>query len=285
MLYDKAISLLIFDGNPDGRVMCELSNWNGRLYKVARSDLQWFLKRTDARNTGVYFLFGKNESLEDALYIGEAEEVGRRVKQHLDDAFEWNECIVVISKDDHLNKAHAKFLEYSFYCMARKAARSDVINATVPTCPSMSEYDRAMLREFIDNTRFLVSTLGNKSFDPIVTEEGEDIKGDEGAEVFLITAPRGADAKGILVPEGFAVFKGSRIAGATVPSMPPNLVRLRDRLIQEGVVDDLFRFTKDYLFTSPSLAAAVVLGRSANGRIEWVNQEGLTIKAKESAQQ
>lgn len=66
--------------------------------------------------------------------------------------------------------------------------------------------------------------------------------------------------------------------------MPPNLVRLRDRLIQEGVVDDLFRFTKDYLFTSPSLAAAVVLGRSANGRIEWVNQEGLTIKAKESAQ-
>ncbi|MFR3336030.1 MAG: DUF4357 domain-containing protein [Pseudoruminococcus massiliensis] len=32
------------------------------------------------------------------------------------------------------------------------------------------------------------------------------------------------------------------------------------------------------MFTSPSLAAAVVMGRNANGRTEWKNEEHKTIK-------
>jgi len=36
--------------------------------------------------------------------------------------------------------------------------------------------------------------------------------------------------------------------------------------------------SQDYVFTSPSTAAAVVLGRSANGRIEWKDARGRTLK-------
>lgn len=39
-----------------------------------------------------------------------------------------------------------------------------------------------------------------------------------------------------------------------------------------------YRFSQDYVFTSPSTAAAVVLGRSANGRIEWKDAQGRTLK-------
>lgn len=35
-----------------------------------------------------------------------------------------------------------------------------------------------------------------------------------------------------------------------------------------------YRFSQDYVFSSPSTAAAVVLGRSANGRIEWKDAKG-----------
>ena len=38
------------------------------------------------------------------------------------------------------------------------------------------------------------------------------------------------------------------------------------------------------LFTSPSLAAAVVMGRNANGRTEWKTNEGITIKQIEENQ-
>jgi hypothetical protein len=36
---------------------------------------------------------------------------------------------------------------------------------------------------------------------------------------------------------------------------------------------------QDYLFDSPSTAAGVLLGRSANGRIEWKNEQGQTLKS------
>ena len=53
--------MFIFDGNPNGRIMCELSNWNGRVYKISRNELPEFSQRDDSENTGVYFLFGKQE--------------------------------------------------------------------------------------------------------------------------------------------------------------------------------------------------------------------------------
>ena len=38
MGFNKTIQMCIFDGNPNGRIMCELSNWNGRVYKISRND-------------------------------------------------------------------------------------------------------------------------------------------------------------------------------------------------------------------------------------------------------
>ena len=58
-IFNKTIQLFIFEGNPNGRIMCELSNWNGRVYKIARNQLSEFSQRTDSTYTGVYFLFGK----------------------------------------------------------------------------------------------------------------------------------------------------------------------------------------------------------------------------------
>ena len=151
MAFSKTIQMYIFDGNPNGRIMCELSNWNGRIYKVSRNELSVFSQRADAENTGVYFLLGKDENNTDTVYIGEAEKVCTRLKQHLHDADYWSDAIVVISKDDLLNKAHVKYLENRFYCLAQDSGRAVIINSTVPTCSSISEYDEAMLQEFIIN--------------------------------------------------------------------------------------------------------------------------------------
>lgn len=149
LAFDKTIQMYIFDGNPNGRIMCELSNWNGRVYKISRNELGAFSERPDADNTGVYFLLGKDEDNVDTLYVGEAEKILTRLKQHLRDTIYWSDCIVVVSKYNLLNKAHVKFLENKFYGLAKAAGRSIVINNTVPTCSSISEYDEAMLLEFI----------------------------------------------------------------------------------------------------------------------------------------
>ena len=275
MPFSKTIQLYIFDGNPNGRIMGELSNWNGRVYKISRNELPAFSKRADAENTGIYFLLGKDERNIDTVYIGEAERMLTRLKQHLRDADYWSDCIAVISKDNLLNKAHAKYLENKFYLLAKAAGRSTVLNDNVPACSSISEYDEAMLQEFISNTKLLVNALGYKTFD---TLEDSAVKRQNNQVYFYIKAARGADARGVAVADGFAVRKGSSIATDTVPSMPPNLLQLRKQLMETGVIDSDYDFTKDHIFTSPSLAASIVMGRSANGRTEWKTRDNRSLK-------
>ena len=198
-----------------------------------------------------------------------------RLKQHLKDSEYWNDCIAVISKDNLLNKAHVKYLENAFYMLAQKSGRYNILNSTVPTCSSVSEYDEAMLQEFISNAKLLVNTLGYKAFDTI---DDSNVNQRDEAEYFYIKAARGANAKGLIVSDGFAVMKGSIIASSTVLSMSESLKNRRNSLIKKGIVNENFEFTKDYIFTSPSLAASIVMGRSANGLTEWKNNKNKSIK-------
>ena len=75
-----------------------------------------------------------------------------------------------------------------------------------------------------------------------------------------------------------------------VPSMAQHvrgMYDVRQALIANGVLAleaGLYRFTQDFSFSSPSTAAAVVLGRSANGRIEWKDAKGRTLKELQEAQ-
>jgi hypothetical protein len=62
---------------------------------------------------------------------------------------------------------------------------------------------------------------------------------------------------------------------------------LRQELISNCLLamqGDLFEFAQDYTFSAPSTAAAVVLGRSANGRIEWKAAGGRILKEPQEAQ-
>ena len=275
MGYNKTIQMCIFDGNPNGRIMCELSNWNGRIYKITRNELSAFSEREDSENTGVYFLYGRDEQNNETVYIGEAEKIHKRLKNHLKDEYYWNDCIVIISKDDHLNKAHVKYLENKFYMLAQQSGRSVIINTTVPTCSSVSEYDEGMLEEFFSNACLLVNTLGYKTFE---LPENSTIKYQNDNLVFYIIAPKGADAKGMVVADGFVVMKGSKIAENVVPSMAASLNNKRRTLLDTGIIDENYIFTKDYVFGSPSTAASIVLGRNSNGRIKWKTSDNKTIK-------
>ena len=107
VMFGKTISLFLIEGDPNKRWVCELSNWNGKAYKIPRIDVKRCSDRKDLASCGVYFLFGRSDSDEKGIvYIGEAENVYERLKQH--DAPNgkdfWNECIVFISKDIALTR-------------------------------------------------------------------------------------------------------------------------------------------------------------------------------------
>jgi len=163
--FGKAIRIFLIDGNPNGRMTCELSNWTGKAYKIPKIEIKNCGDRQDLKNPGVYFLFGKDEEDDDLVYIGEAEDILVRLNQHVSQKDFWTETIAFISKDENLNKAHIKYLEYRLFEIAKAAQRYKILNGNTPTQSSISELDQAEMEEFIDNVKILVNTLGHRVFD------------------------------------------------------------------------------------------------------------------------
>ena len=280
MKFGKTIKIFLIDGEPNCRMSCELSNWSGKAYKIPRIKVKDCSDRNDLISTGVYLLFGKDEEGKDLVYIGEAESILKRLNQHLNQKDFWNETIVFISKDENLNKAHVKYLENRLHDVALSAKRYKVENSITPTQSSISESDRAEMEEFIENIKMLVNTLGHKVFD-----EKRDFKPKQKLETFIIKAARGADGQGEPTSDGFVVFKGSKAASTIVNSMTPSFIKFRQKLIDEGVLVDrieYLEFSDDYIFSSPSTAAVIVMGRNANGLSEWKLKNGKTLKEFET---
>ncbi len=269
-VFGKTISLFLIEGDPNKRWVCELSNWNGKAYKIPRIDVKRCGDRKDLAACGVYFLFGKNDSDERAVvYIGEAENVFERLRQHDSPNGKdfWNECIVFISKDNRLNKAHIKYLEHRCYLLAQQADRYAIDNSTIPADASLTEPEQAEMEEFLYNIRMINNVLGHKVLESVIDEDTTST--DKSSPLLHIQAARGADASGMQTSEGFVVLKGSQVADTVTKSCPKQICQLRQKLRDSGAIDNNWTFTENRVFSSPSTAAGVVMGRSANGLTEW----------------
>ena len=122
----------------------------------------------------------------------------------------------------------------------------------------------------------LLATLGYPLFESVARLSGS-AKIDE---IFYCTASD-AKGRGLYTPEGFVVLKGSTGRKECVPSfVGTSWHRLRLQLVKDGVIrengDQIF-FERDYLFKTPSMAAAFVMARSANGWTSWKNEAGKTL--------
>ena len=82
--------------------------------------------------------------------------------------------------------------------------------------------------------------------------------------------------------DGFLVLKGSKVATTVTSSFSKYLINLRESMIKSGTINSSYEFTKDQIFTSPSLAAAIVMGRNANGQTEWKTEDHKTIRQIEA---
>ena len=93
---------------------------------------------------------------------------------------------------------------------------------------------------------------------------------------------KGVIANGYESENGFVVKNGSTAVIQTVDSVPPYTLALRQEMLASGILrqkDECFyQFTQDYEFSSPSAAAAALLGASINGREWWKTSDGASLK-------
>lgn len=274
----RTIQIFLPHGEPRGIRIAEFTTRIVQAVAVPRTQMAKFEKRPESENIACYFLFGESDdSAKPLVYIGQTESTMTRMKSH-DSAKEfWTTAVFVISRTNSFTQAHIRYLEWLSISRAGAAGRYALDNGNAGSQPYVPEPIEADLEDVFETASMLLSALGHPVFESVAgnVETGEDTN-----TIFTIKGPDRA-AKGRLVSDGFVILKDSLIRSEIVPSMAESsLPSQRVKLVTSGILiaeGDSYRFTEDYLFRTPSGAACMVLGRTANGWQEWKTEGGTTL--------
>lgn len=290
MKHSKNFNIFLMDGEVTGRIKCTLSNWTGLAYKVPRPYLEKCKNRQDLKQSGVYFLFGKNDDGEDEVYIGQAgirkngEGVLFRVSEHLKDEIYFSDAVMLTTQNNSFGPTEISYLENKFTNMAIDVDRYKVRNGNDPNPGNVTEEKESELEDFIEYSKMVLGVLGYKIFVPIVDKDiKEKYENNNDKESILYLSRKSGksnrqiEAKCKRTDEGFVVLKGSMIEIIDSIAIPKSIKELREQCIDKNEIVD-GKLNKNYLFNSPSYAAAFVLGTNANGRTSWKNGKGITLK-------
>lgn len=271
------IKLFLPRGDAKSLRTAEISNWTGKAIAAPRTELDDLLAREELDKPGVYILLGTDPKTNAPhAYIGEAEVIRERLKQHKSKEF-WVSAIAFVSKDENLTKAHVRYLESRLLDDANKIKRF-TLDQNQAGGARLPESDKEDMEVFLDRIRQLLPVLGSDILSPI-TQPSQ-----KGKPATVLTCRlKGAEAHGQRTSNGFVVFQGSTAVREERPSAEAYryVVEERKELKANGALieqDGFLVFTRDVEFTSPSAAAAVIHGGSANGLIVWKTEAGKTLK-------
>jgi hypothetical protein len=269
-----SIKIFIPSGDPDGLRVIEKSNWTGSGLVFNRSIYQESRVREEFERTGVYILVGESDSSTlPTVYIGEGDPVKPRLEQHYSKKDFWSWCIFFTSKDGSLNKAHVKHLESRLIEKAKEAKQCSLDNIQDSQLPTLTEAEKADAESFLLDMLSIFPLVGLNIF--------EAAKKPKSKNKILYISAKGLSGSGYESPNGFTVCKGTQVFGKVTKSADKFISTIRADLLNQKVIipdGEHYIFTQDYSFSSVSSAASVVLARNANGRIEWKDKSGNTLK-------
>ena len=289
----KNINMFLMDGEVTGKIKCTLSNWTGVIYKIPRIQLGYLKSRDEMKQSGIYFLFGRDEDKQkDVTYIGQAttrkngEGVLLRIQEHTRDthADYFNDVIILTTQNNSFGPTEISYLENKFTQLAKEAGRYIVKNSNDPNPGNVTEEKESELDEIVENTLMIIGTLGYRVFVPMTKKVSQDLTDNHSTYLYLKRKTKKSnkviEATCERTTEGFVVLEGSQVEIKDSPYLPASLKEMRQNLIASRVIQDGVLKEKQ-LFSSPSYAAAFLLGMQTNGRTDWKDQDGRTLKELE----
>jgi hypothetical protein len=271
------IKLFLPRGEAKSLRTAEISNWTGKAVAAPRTELDELLQREELDKAGVYILAGTDALSGSPLaYIGEAEIIRDRLKQHKTKEF-WVSAIVFVSKDENLTKAHVRYLESRLLIEAAQVGRFK-LEQNQAGGSKLPESDREDMEVFLSRIRQLLPVLGSDLLTAVTQPSAKLQPGG-----ILFCRRKGAEGHGHRTPDGFVVLKGSTAVLHERESAKnwPATIAIRKQLIADDTLiekDGFYECTRDVQFSSPSAAAAVIEGGSANGLIAWRTKDGRILK-------
>ncbi len=216
-------------------------------------------------------------------YIGESDDVANRLKQHNRTEESggkdfWEKVCLVTSKDQNLTKAHIKYLESRLMDIAKQNGQCQLENGTAHNYSRLPESDIADMEFFLEQIQIVLPVLGydflkdlkRPSYQQYLSKTHSFVEPEINKTANFYLSSREVDAKAQEIDGEFFVLKGSQVRKEVSQPNHTYMKNLRPTLFEKGIIDpEGFIFTQDYMFTSPSAASAVILGRASNGRTAW----------------
>lgn len=281
----KKLTVYMIDGTAYGPRLSEIGNWVGKAIYSPRATVNKIMNRPEFENPGIYCLKGDptDDAFEEKIYIGEAENIKSRLKQHLSDPNkDFKELIFFISKDELLTKTQIRYLESRLVQLAISAKTAQIDNGNSPGLPTLHEADISDMEYFLDQIKLILPVMGFKFLisSTVDQKKGENIEDAKIHETYIIKT-KTYKASMTETDQGYIVAKGSEAKKKLSNSCTETYRNMRRKLIETKIMvdnGDKLVFAEDAVFNSPSAASNMVLGRNSNGFTEWVNKKGQTFK-------
>ncbi len=298
------ITNYLVNGDPEGIILAYLSNWSGQAIKIPRNLFADAKRMPEINRPGVYFLFGKNTENQDEklVYVGEGNNLSSRIVQHMnDEGKDFCEVIVCFSsKDENLPISHPEYLEHKIISQISESSEYQPINRKEGNSITVAHMVKDEMETFYDNMKIILPTIGfnvlqeNRKALPLVNHtvnSSSIISSNTISEDILYLDIKNIvglniKASARLTSNGLEVLAGSSLNQDIQSYTSGSYNALRQTLLKKEVIisnPDGLKFVKDYEFSSPSAAAATIMGYSINGRKVWKNKEGKSINDIEAA--
>ena len=253
----KNINMFLMDGEVTGKIKCTLSNWTGVIYKIPRIQLGDLKSRDEMKQSGIYFLFGRDEDKQkDVTYIGQAttrkngEGVLLRIQEHTRDthADYFNDVIILTTQNNSFGPTEISYLENKFTQLAKEAGRYIVKNGNDPNPGNVTEEKESELDEIVENTLMIIGTLGYRVFVPMTKKVSQDLTDNHSTYLYLKRKTKKSnkviEATCERTTEGFVVLEGSQVEIKDSPYLPASLKEMRQNLIASRVIQDVVQTHK-----------------------------------------
>lgn len=282
----KKLTVYMIDGTEYGPRFSEIGNWVGKAVFSPRATINKIIKRDEFDNPGIYCLKGDptDEAFDERIYIGEAENIRNRIKQHLSDSSkDFKELIFFISKDELLTKTQIRYLESRMIQLAIEAKTAQIDNGNSPSLPTLHEADISDMEYFLEQIKLILPIMGFRFLISSTikdTQKEDENKEGEVHEIYQIKT-KSYNATMKETDKGYIVEKGSEAKKELSASCTETYRNMRRKLLETKILiekGDKLIFAEDTVFNSPSAASNMVLGRNSNGYTEWVNEKGLLFK-------
>ncbi len=282
----KKLTVYMIDGTAYGPRLSEIGNWVGKAIYSPRASVNKIINRTEFDNPGIYCLKGDptDDAYDEKIYIGEAENIKARLKQHLSDSNkDFKELIFFVSKDEWLTKTQIRYLESRLVQMAIEAKTAQIDNGNSPSLPTLHEADISDMEYFLEQIKLILPVMGFKFLIPSTINQEEQNREKPVLEYQNIYHIKTNSFKASMkeTDQGYIVLKGSEGKKELSNSCTETYVHMRKKLLETEIMiesREKLIFVEDTVFNSPSAASNMILGRNSNGMTEWVNQKGLTLK-------